>query len=43
VKELQAFMDSELHNQLGISQDLLMKLDSDKLALLKVGSHFVKQ
>lgn len=36
-------MDSELCNQLGISQDLFMKLEADKLALLKVGSYFVKQ
>jgi len=43
VKELQAFMDSELCNQLGISQDLFMKLEADKLALFKVGSYFVKQ
>jgi hypothetical protein len=42
VKELQAFMDSELCNQLGISQDLFLKLEADKLALLKVGSYFVK-
>jgi hypothetical protein len=43
VKELQAFLDLELCTQLGTSQDLFMKLEADKLALLKVGSYFVKQ
>jgi hypothetical protein len=41
VKELQSFMGSELLNQLGISQDLFMKLEADKISLLKVGSCFV--
>jgi hypothetical protein len=43
VKELQALMDSEICNQLGISQDLFMKLEADKMALLKVGLYFVNQ
>lgn len=36
-------MDSEFCNQLGISQDLFMKLEADKMALLKVGSYSLKQ
>jgi hypothetical protein len=42
VKELQAFLNSELLNQLGISQELFTKLEADKISLIKVGSCFVK-
>jgi hypothetical protein len=43
VKELQAFVDSELLNQLGISRELYTKLEADKMALIKVGSCLAKR
>jgi hypothetical protein len=42
VKELKALLNSELHSQLGISQNLVTRLKAEELAALKVRLMFSK-
>jgi hypothetical protein len=42
VKELEALLNSELHSQLGISQNLVTRLKAEEMAAFKVRLWFSK-
>jgi hypothetical protein len=42
VKELEALLNSELHSQLGIGQNLVTRLKAEEMAALKVRLWFSK-